>query len=732
MSWTMLAPWMLGGIAFVALPILIHLISRKKARPLSFAAIAFVLQSQKKTARSMRFKELLLLLLRCLWVLCLALAFLQPALEEAKDQEQNTDEPKIVVIVLDQSASMQAVVNGETRFSRALLKAQQDIRDSEADVQWGVVGCNLDMSAAQLIPTFDRDKVFQALNSLSVTSMSSRLPPCIDAAQNILADKKEQVVRKIWVLSDMAKHAFEGSVAPASGKVQIHFEKVDEERLSNWFVSDVVMTPQRNDAKPVTQLQVQVQQVGMDKDAETLLDIFQDNKNVARQTVLFSPEMSVHSKDVHIPHVVSEASDDERQEPPVLRARLGDDAFLADNEVSLTAQTVRPIRILLVDGAPHSVPYRDEVYYLANALQKKSKRASRFQVQVVLSEDLTLAHLAQANVVYLCNVQKFSQPVTQALVQFVQTGGGLFVAMGDQIDVAWANQHLSALLPGQLRGVKKHQLLDDQSKSMGLGLARFDAKHPLFEGLVESEEKERVVGLTRVQTHTLMLLEPDANKDRDILSYFTDDTPALVEKQLGEGRILFWASSLDRDWSDLAIRPGFVPLMNQVILYLTGQLAHPRDWLHEAGQGHVVLPPRGVVEIKVRSPLGEVLVAELKDAQWKGEGFVNVEALGNKPSHLVFKKTHETGLYQVSMRRTGGEFRVYPTESFSIKIPMLESNLSSADPMSLEAAVPLGAQFFTKIQRVAQTPLWRYFLLLACVLMVLESLLLKKWWTRKN
>ena len=71
-----------------------------------------------------------------------------------------------------------------------------------------------------------------------------------------------------------------------------------------------------------------------------------------------------------------------------------------------------------------------------------------------------------------------------------------------------------------------------------------------------------------------MLLEPDANKERDILSYFTDDTPALVEKQVGEGRVLFWASSLDRDWSDMAIRPGFVPLMNQVILYLTGRLSH--------------------------------------------------------------------------------------------------------------------------------------------------------------
>ena len=41
---------------------------------------------------------------------------------------------------------------------------------------------------------------------------------------------------------------------------------------------------------------------------------------------------------------------------------------------------------------------------------------------------------------------------------------------------------------------------------MGLGLARFDVKHPLFEGLIESDAKEKVMGLTRVQTHTLHAL----------------------------------------------------------------------------------------------------------------------------------------------------------------------------------------------------------------------------------
>ena len=164
MNWATLAPWMTGGILFVALPILIHLISRKKARPLKFAAIAFVLQSQKKTARSMRLKEMILLLLRCLWVLCLALAFLQPVLEENRELEQNRQEPKIIILVMDLSASMQATVAGASRFEAAVTKATEEISNSESEVQWGLIGCNRGLTATQIAPTFDRINVSSAVD----------------------------------------------------------------------------------------------------------------------------------------------------------------------------------------------------------------------------------------------------------------------------------------------------------------------------------------------------------------------------------------------------------------------------------------------------------------------------------------------------------------------------------------------------------------------------------------
>ena len=86
-----------------------------------------------------------------------------------------------------------------------------------------------------------------------------------------------------------------------------------------------------------------------------------------------------------------------------------------------------------------------------------------------------------------------------------------------------------------------------------------------------SDGAEALPGLSRVRTHTIMLVEPDARTQRRVLARFTNDAPALLERAVGaegQGRVLLLATTIDRDWSDLAIRPGFLPLMQQIVLYL--------------------------------------------------------------------------------------------------------------------------------------------------------------------
>ena len=61
------------------------------------------------------------------------------------------------------------------------------------------------------------------------------------------------------------------------------------------------------------------------------------------------------------------------------------------------------------------------------------------------------------------------------------------------------------------------------------------------------------------------------------LARFDDGQPALLERRVGTGRVLMWTSTLDTTWTDLALKPVFVPFVHRVVRYL-GAYREPRPW----------------------------------------------------------------------------------------------------------------------------------------------------------
>src|SRR5216110_3493133 len=94
---------MIAGAALVSSPIVIHLINRLRYRRIKWAAMEFLLKSQKRNRRRLIIEQLILLLLRIMLVLLVALLlarFVSDAL--ALTQPQSTQH----VVLLDDTASM--------------------------------------------------------------------------------------------------------------------------------------------------------------------------------------------------------------------------------------------------------------------------------------------------------------------------------------------------------------------------------------------------------------------------------------------------------------------------------------------------------------------------------------------------------------------------------------------------------------------------------------------------
>ena len=113
-----LNPLLLFGLAAVAVPIIIHLLNRRKFRKIDWAAMKFVKLSIDQNQRRMKLEDLILLLLRCALLALLALALARPVMRQSESSFMG-QAGVTSVLVLDNSFSMGLEDGEATRFERA-------------------------------------------------------------------------------------------------------------------------------------------------------------------------------------------------------------------------------------------------------------------------------------------------------------------------------------------------------------------------------------------------------------------------------------------------------------------------------------------------------------------------------------------------------------------------------------------------------------------------------------
>ena len=183
------------------------------------------------------------------------------------------------------------------------------------------------------------------------------------------------------------------------------------------------------------------------------------------------------------------------------------------------------------------------------------------------------ADLEAFGAIFLANVNQPSPALAAALQRYVESGGGLFISVGDRVDADAWNQTAKKLLPQPL-GLKRSAAAapgqGTEGETVDLRpaerLAPIDRRHPLLAAFPAKGE-----GLTSARFFQFLLLAPvpDAPGRRVVLRY-ENGAPALVEAEVGRGRVLLLTTTVDREWTDLPIRPGFLPLVQEATRFLAG------------------------------------------------------------------------------------------------------------------------------------------------------------------
>jgi hypothetical protein len=395
-----------------------------------------------------------------------------------------------------------------------------------------------------------------------------------------------------------------------------------------------------------------------------------------------------------------------------LQVSLPEDALPGDDARALALVVPREVRALVVDGAPSPVKYRDEAYFVESAL---ASSASPVRPTLVDAEGLPAEDLSRYDVVFLLNVRSVGTKAAD-LSRFVEDGGGLFLALGDQVDPDLYAKALGGLLPMPLHVVKTATERDahgGEAQAARLGDVAWD--HPAL-SIFTGESREGFLG---VRVFRYVLARPSGKgPPATVLASFDDGAPALVEARRGRGRVLMFTSTADRDWTDWPIRTSFLPAMQRFAGYLAGGLEEKRE-----------LPLLVGTPRTIRLESGETLAA-LVGPEGRERGRDELERTGLRPGEkggLVYTP-REPGLWQVKVGGRG-EPRLEPRYAFAVSPDPRESDTRRLDPAELTAY--FGGASHAKVEGDAQAaggsrdiPLWSVLLVLGAAAFFLEGLLL--------
>ena len=133
-----------GGLA-TSVPLIIHLLNRRRFKIVRWAAMEFVLKAMKQNKKRIRLENLLLLLLRMLLVLLIALFVARPRVTGgALTMLPGASESVERIFIIDDSASLGQKVVGESAYTRMLNSCNkfcQELLDRESpDVVTLVLG----------------------------------------------------------------------------------------------------------------------------------------------------------------------------------------------------------------------------------------------------------------------------------------------------------------------------------------------------------------------------------------------------------------------------------------------------------------------------------------------------------------------------------------------------------------------------------------------------------------
>ncbi|MEY2411013.1 MAG: hypothetical protein QOF48_3683 [Verrucomicrobiota bacterium] len=581
---------MLAGLAAVSVPIIIHLLNRRRFQKVIWAAMLFLKTSVEQNQRRMRIEDMILLALRCLLLALLAFALARPAiLSNANDV---LGQSKVTgVIILDNSQSMGMSDGTATRFDKARHVAEQALDSMPSGSATAVFLASDVVQGAIPEPTFDLNLARKILREAPLTDRATDVFPAVEKALDTL--KGRLALRKeIYLVTDGGANGWRQlseihrALERSKSEIKAHIILVNEHEEKNLSLSDLRLASGLSPVKQPLRFEARVANHGKEEVRNTRVSLSVDGEPPTDEFTLDSIPGGATKSVTMFTKLRTEGFH-------AVTARIGEDRLPADDHRTVAVRAIKEVKVLLVDGEPGSEARDSEVFYLRNALVPVTPDAAPdyfIKTATITGPELSQARLDDYDAVVLANVPDFGEATVRAVESYLRRGGGLMIFPGGRVSVPFYNDQLFKrlkMLPaefGAARGQSdqedkfvtlqekdyEHPIVDlwNDPGSGKLGSARFFKYYELKPAEIARSPGNKATtgdaGGGASRGAGALMAGSDAGLPRVVLK-FSDGTPAMMERPWGLGRVVQFSSTADTAWNDLAVRLAWVPLIHRTL-----------------------------------------------------------------------------------------------------------------------------------------------------------------------
>jgi hypothetical protein len=525
------APWFLAGLAGLALPLYLHLLKRLKSTPKPVPSLMFFESRTQSSTHHRRLRYFLLLSLRLLWLLLLIVAFANPFIR--RDTAALSSD-RLVLLVVDNSFSMRA----GNRLADAKNAAMGVLSGKgAARAQVAAFGSELRLMTQAIQ---DQSALRAAVQAIQPGDGHGNFGELARAVRSI-ADSVHTPV-EFHLFSDMQRGELAATFSDMAlpRNVQLVTHSVITKAQPNWTVESVDVPGQvwGKDVKPI-RVQAVIAGYGTPA-AQRTVSLVVNGKTTATKTVAVpaNGRATVDFPALEVPYGFS------RCEVKIDSA----DALAADDLRRFAVQRSDPQKALLI----HNYGDTRSPFYIGAALSAAAQSA--FILESINVSEAADRQPSQYAFIVLSDLNTLPSLLENSLTQYVRSGGSLLITAGTS---AGARSQIP-IFGAHIIQTRDYSRVPDRFMAVG----STDSSYPAV---------AKAGGWPGVKFFYALDIDPGSGPGAArVIARLGDQTPLLLEKRIGEGRVVLLTSGLDNLTNDFPLNPAFVPFVEQTARYLAG------------------------------------------------------------------------------------------------------------------------------------------------------------------